>query len=244
MKWYQTAWGIVLAAAGLVAVVGIVIFVAVTVNFWWQIKQGKGVQLQQSVYGGFDRIAGSAEAATHIDRAVLENGNFPFLGNPSAPITIVLFGDFKCPNTKKAWPILQRLLSQYTHKIKLVFRQFPAESIPGHEGANKLAQLAVCTYNQNQEAYWGVHNYLFANQEVLPTYLAETDIKKIADDLNLDLPKLQECLRSSDALVKINRDYADGIKFGVAGTPTFFINGQKVEGVIPWEVWDGFVKQF
>lgn len=244
MKWYQTAWGIILIALGVIVLVGGLVFGAVTINFWWQIKHGNGAQLQQRVYGGFDRISSASDAAVKVDRSVLENGDFPFLGNPSAPITIVLFGDFKCPNTKNAWPIVQRLLGQYAHKVKLVFRQFPAESIPGHAGANKLAQLGLCTFKQSQEAYWGLHNYLFVNQDVLPTYLSDAQIQDVAQNFNLDLPQLRSCLGASDALVKINRDYADGVRFGVAGTPTFFVNGQKVEGVVPWEAWEGFIKQF
>lgn len=241
MRWYQTGWGIALLGFGGLLLVGVVVFGAITVNFWWQIKQGKGDLLQQQIYSGFDRQTAETKAEK-IDRAVLENGDYPFLGSPYAPITIVLFGDFRCPNTKNAWPILQRLLGKYSHKVKLIYRHFPGESI--HPGANKLSQIGVCAYAQGQEKYWGVHNYFFNRQNDLPTYLGAADLASLANEVGLDLPKLNECLGSSAALIKINRDYADGVRFGVGGTPTFFINGKKIEGVIPWEVWEGFVKQF
>jgi protein-disulfide isomerase len=138
---------------------------------------------------------------------------------------------------------LQRLLGQYgSTKVKLIYRQFPGESI--HPGANRLSQIALCAYNQGPAKYWGVHNYLFNKQDDLPTYLRSEEITSLANETGLDVARLNDCLGSSATLVKINRDYADGVRFGVAGTPTFFINGQKIEGVIPWEVWDGFVKQF
>lgn len=241
MRWYQTGWGIaVLGVVGLLTV-GAIVFSAVTIKFWWQIKQGNGNLLAQQVYSGFDRQKESTPGEK-VDRAVLEYGDFPTLGNPNAPITIVLFGDFRCPNTKNAWPILQRLLGQYGQKVKLIYRHFPGESI--HPGANKLSQVGVCAHMQGNDKYWGVHSYFFNKQSELPTYLAAEDLATLAQETGLDLSKLNECLGSPNALVKINRDYADGVRFGVAGTPTFFINGQKIEGVIPWAAWDGFVKQF
>lgn len=241
MPWYKTTWGVVLLGLLALLVVGASVFSVITIKFWLQIKKGNGNLLQQQVYNGFDRQKQNTKGEA-IDRNVLEKGDFPFLGNPNAPITIVLFGDFRCPNTKNAWPILQRLLGQYSYKVKLIYRHFPGESI--HPGANKLSQIGVCAYAQGQDKYWGVHNYFFTNQDSLPTYLSASDISSLAKDVGLDAAKLNECLSSSEALVKINRDYADGVRFGVGGTPTFFINGQKIEGVIPWEVWDGFVKQF
>ena len=247
VRWYQTFWGIALLGIAGLVLVGAGVFSFFTVKFWWQIKQGKGDLLQQQVYSGFDRQSKETKAEK-VDREILETGadkkgDLPFLGNPNAPITVVVFGDFRCPNTKKAWPILQRLVSQYgSTKVKLTYRQFPGESI--HPGTNKLSQIAMCAYNQGPEKYWGVHNYLFNRQNDLPEYLAESDLKNLANDTGLDFSRLNECLNSTSALIKINRDYADGARFGVAGTPTFFINGQKIEGVVPWEAWEGFVKQF
>lgn len=247
MRWYQTVWGIVLLGFGGLILAGAGVFAFFTIKFWWQIKHGQGDLLQQQVYSGFDRQI-KETVAEKIDREILEKGadkkgDLPFLGNPNAPITIVVFGDFRCPNTKKAWPILQRLLGQYgSTKVKLIYRQFPGESI--HKGTNKLSQIAMCAYNQGPERYWGVHNYLFNRQNDLPTYLTEADLQDLVDATGLDFTKLAACLNSQAALIKINRDYADGARFGVAGTPTFFINGKKIEGVVPWEVWDGFVKQF
>lgn len=247
VRWYQTFWGIALLGLGGLILATAVFFGVSTVRFWWQIKQGKGDLLQQQVYSGFDRQLKETKAEK-IDREILETGGYkkgdlPFLGNPNAPITIVVFGDFRCPNTKKAWPILQRLLGQYgSTKVKLIYRQFPGESI--HPGTNKLSQVAMCASNQGPEKYWGVHNYLFNRQNDLSTYITDSELKSLADETGLDFVRLSDCVSSGDTLVKINRDYADGVRFGVGGTPTFFINGQKIEGVIPWEAWEGFVKQF
>lgn len=242
MAWYKTVWGIIVLILLALVAIAVVVFSIITIKFWWQIKHGQGPVLQQA-YSGFDRQQdGAGSSVGAVDRAVLENGDFPMLGSMNAPVTIVLFGDFRCPNTKNAWPIMQKLLGQYGQKVKLVYRHFPGESI--HPGANKLSEISVCAQMQGQEKYWGVHNYFFNKQNELPTYLAATDIASLAQETGLDLNTLNNCLSNSNARVKVNRDYADGLRFGVAGTPTFFVNGQKVEGVIPWEVWEGFVKQF
>lgn len=215
-----------------------VVFGVITTKFWWQIKHGQGSVLQQQVYNGFDRSV-KGNRGEQADRAVLETGDFPFLGNPNASTTIVVFGDFRCPNTKNAWPILQQVVGKYGYKIKLIFRNFPAESI--HPGATRLAQIGACAYDQGK--YWNAHNYLFAKQTDLPVYLAPADMAGLADATDLDLDKLNKCIGASATAIKVNRDYADGYQFGVGGTPTFFINGQKVEGVVPFDVWEKYIKQ-
>lgn len=239
MRWYQTSLGIALLGLGGLALLATVVFGIITIKYWWQIERGQGNLLQQQVYNGFDRSV-KDNREEKIDRAVLETGDFPFLGNPNASTTIVVFGDFRCPNTKNAMPIIKQLAGTYGYKVKVIFRNFPGESI--HPGATRLAYVGVCAYDQGK--YWNVSDYLFAKKDDLPVYLLSKDMAALAGETGLDLGKLNQCLDSSAASIKVNRDYADGYRFGVGGTPTFFINGQKVEGVVPWKAWEGFVKQF
>jgi len=240
MRWYQTSWGIALLGLGSLTFLAAVVFGAVTVKFWWQIKHGQGNYLQQQVYGGFTPIQGGNQSKEKVDRNILENGDFPFLGNPNASTTIVVFGEFRCPYTKNAMPIIKKLVDNYGFKVKVIFRNFPSDKL--HPGTNRLSQIGVCAYNQGK--YWNVSDYLFANQDSLPAYLLPQDIVGLAGETGLDLGKLNGCLDTSAAAIKVNRDYVDGYRFGVGGTPTFFINGQKIEGVVPWEAWEGFIKQF
>lgn len=239
MRWYQTLWGVVFLGLGGLAVLGVVVFGVVTTKFWWQIKNGQGNSLQQKVYGGFTSIQGGNQSKEKVDRNILETGDFPFLGNPSAPITIVVFGEFRCPYTRDAMPILKKLMGKYGYKIKMIFRNFPAESI--HPGATRLSQIGVCAYDQGK--YWNVSDYLFAKKDSLPVYLSPTDIANLAGATGLDLNKLNQCLDSSATAIKVNRDYADGYRFGVGGTPTFFVNGEKAEGVVPFDAWEKYVKE-
>lgn len=225
---------------GALVLLAAIIFGSVTIKFWWQIKHGQGSLLQKQVYGGFSSSKGiNGGVYQQVDRNILETGDYPYLGNPNASTTIVVFGEFRCPYTKEEWPILQKLVNQYGYKIKLIFRNFPAESI--HPGATKLSQIGICAYDQGK--YWNAHNYLFAKQGSLPEYLSPDDVAALANDTGLDLEKLHTCLDSNSTGVKVNKDYADGFRFGVGGTPTFFVNGEKVEGVVPFETWEKFVKE-
>lgn len=240
MRWYQTAWGVALLGLGGLLLFTVLGFGAITIKYWWQIKHGRGDVLQQQVYNGFTSLQSRNQNSEEVDRNALENGDFPFLGNPNASTTIVVFGDFRCPYTKEAWPTVEKLANIYGYKIKVIFRNFPAESI--HTGTTKISQIGACAHSQGK--YWSVHNYLFAKQDSLPLYLNPEDVANLASDTDLELDKLRKCLDSSATAIKVNRDYADGYRFGVGGTPTFFVNGKKLEGVVPWATWEKFVKQF
>jgi protein-disulfide isomerase len=240
MRWYQTAWGIALLGLGSLVFLGVLVFGTITIKYLWQIKHGQGSLLQQQIYGGFSKNKDtSSPLSTGPGSSSLLAENVPYLGSPTAPTTIVVFGDFRCPNTKNAMPILKQLAGKYGYKVKIIFRDFPGESI--HPGATRLAQIGTCAYEQGK--YWNVSDYLFSKQDSLPVYLSPTDISDLAGATDLDLEKLKQCMDSSLTSQKVNRDYADGFKFDVGGTPTFFINGQKVEGVVPFDAWEKVIKQ-
>ncbi|KKU27308.1 MAG: Periplasmic thiol:disulfide interchange protein DsbA [Candidatus Magasanikbacteria bacterium GW2011_GWA2_46_17] len=190
-------------------------------------------------YGGFTHVVGDNRAqARTVNRRELEAVDAHFLGNASAPITIVQFLDFKCPNSKAAAPIIRRLAQKYGSKAKIVIRHFPAESI--HPGATQLSELAHCAYLEGD--FWGMYDLLFQEQDNLSARLNPEDIGRLAAQVGLDGEKVKACMRAGRAKVAVNRDYADGYKFGVVGTPTFFVNGDRVQGIVPWEVWEGFLK--
>lgn len=241
LKWYQKWWGVsLIGLVGLVSV-ALIIFLSLTGKYWWDIKHGKGKLLQQTFYGEFQQSV-SGSNSVKIDRTKLEAANSPFMGNPNAPITIVAFFDYKCPNSKAAAPILQKLAGKYGYKVKVIIRNFPGESI--HPGAAKLSEIASCTYAEQPDQFWGLYSVLFNQQDQLPTTLTDTDIATLANDAGLDYGKLNKCLQVGTGKVKANKDYADGYNAGVSGTPTFFVNGEKVEGVVPFNIWENFVKNY
>jgi len=241
LRWYQTLWGVALIGLGsLVLIVGIV-FAVMIVNYWWQINHGQGKTLEDKFYGNFQQSTSTASGSS-VDRKKLEGGDDPFLGNPDAPITIVAFFDFKCPNSKAAAPIIQQLADKYGFKVKIIIKDFPGESI--HPGAEQLARFASCAYLQDHNKYWKLYNIFFSRQDELPVPLADSDISNLANEAGLNYNMIDQCLKNGKGGVKVNRDYNDGFDAGVNGTPTFFVNGDMVEGVVPWDVWDGFIKNY
>lgn len=233
VRWYQTWWGVVLVGLIVVAVIIVLGLGSIVGYYTWKIKIGEGDEISRGLNGG------GSTASTTVDnmRKDLETTDDPMLGNPKAEIVIVEFVDFKCPNCKTEDPIIKKISQKYWNKVKVIVRDFPAESI--HPGASELALLASCA--QNQGKYWLLHDVFFANQAQLPTALTEVDTKNLLAQAGVDFAKVQECLKGTQVKTEINRDYATGFKYGVRGTPTFFINGQKVEGVITLEAWDKFL---
>lgn len=154
----------------------------------------------------------------------------PVLGEKNAPVTMVEFSDFQCPFCgqfeKNTFPGIKKEYID-TGKVKLVYRDFPLTNI--HPYAQKAAEASECADEQGK--YWKYHDKLFENQDALTV----DDLKKYADDLNLNNNKFEKCLDSDAMKDEIQKDMSDGESYGVTGTPAFFINGVILEGAQPFE---------
>jgi protein-disulfide isomerase len=240
-RWYQKGWMLALVGFGTLVLALGVIFLVLTVQYWWQIKHGAGAALQQKFYGEFSVSDINKEGkAVKVDRSELESADSPFLGNPKAPVVIVEFVDFKCPNCQTAAPVMRKLLDKYAYKVKWITRHFPAESL--HPGTSKLSELAQCAFEQ--EKYWQMHDVLFGEQDNIGEEVGPDQMRELAEKAGVDFSKMDACLSDPKTKIKINMDYSAGYRYEVGGTPTFFVNGDKVEGVVPFDVWENFVKNF
>lgn len=150
----------------------------------------------------------------------------PFFGPPDGLVTIIEFSDFECPYCRRVQPTLKRLLEEYRGMIKLVFRDFPLRNI--HPQAQKAAEAAQCAAEQQQ--FWPYHDKLFSTSQ-----LQDQDLKQYAQELGLDMQRFVPCFDSGKYAEEVERDLQDGINAGVSATPSFFINGQPVNGAIPYE---------
>ena len=155
----------------------------------------------------------------------LENED-PIIGNPNASLTIIEFGCYSCPYTKRAEPIIQNVLAHYQGRVNLQFKTF---FIPHHELSYQSAMAANCA--QEQGAYLKFHDALFANQDRLGN---ETFIE-IATTLNLNITQFKECYTTEKYKGEINSDTLMGIHAAVPGTPTFYINEHKIVGPKPYK---------
>ncbi len=162
----------------------------------------------------------------------------PVIGNPNAKITIVKFSDYQCPACKMGATSIHPLFKHYANDVKFVFINYPLDAkcnaIPQtmHEFACEAAYVAVCATEQGKflEAY----EALFENQENFGNGKIADLVAKVP---GLDVEKLKACMNQPSTMEKIKRDTELGKKVNIGSTPTFFLNGKKIEGGLPTDIW-------
>jgi len=143
-------------------------------------------------------------------------------GNEQAAIKLVEYGDYQCPHCGTAYPIIKEIQSTFGDQILFVFRNFPLQE--SHRYANIAAQAAEAAGKQGK--FWEMHDAIFENQQ----QLNEEFIEHLAEKLGLDMEEFEEDLDSEEISTKVEDDFESGVRSGVNGTPSFFINGEKFDG--------------
>lgn len=143
-------------------------------------------------------------------------------GPADAPVTLLEYGDFECPFCGRAFWELKKLESAVGDRVRFAFRHFPLAQ--AHPHALLAAEAAEAAGAQGK--FWEMHDKLFTNQHnleapALLTYAAE---------VGLDVPSFARDLQEHRHLPKVRRDFREGVRSGVNGTPTFFINGERWNG--------------
>ena len=153
----------------------------------------------------------------------------PSRGPADAKVTIVEFSDFECPYCGQAWEIFEKqVLPQYGDKVRFVFKQMPLTQI--HPFAEDAAVASMCALQQGNDQFWKVYNGLFAKQGDINKENLPAKVEEIATAAGLDVPKLKECMQGRKSIVAVKTDQAEAAAVGVNGTPTFFVNGRRVQG--------------
>ncbi len=154
----------------------------------------------------------------------------PMLGNPDAPITIIEFSDFQCPFCAKFHvDTLPQLKEEYisTGKVNFVYRDFPIQSI--HPNAVPAALASECADDQGK--FWEMHDMIFKNMQIwkdLPIDQSVVLFKQYAFELVLDSDEFDSCMDSGKHLDEIRKDFEDGSRYGVSGTPGFFVGNDDI----------------
>jgi len=158
----------------------------------------------------------------------------PSFGPANAPVTIVEFGDLQCPSCRAEAPVLRGDLREaYPEKVRVVFKDFPLESI--HPWARAAAIAARCVYRQDKQAFWKYYDWDYDNQEQITPENLQSKVMDWAGANKLDTVQLGRCIDTKATEAEVNRNIAEGRELGVTGTPSLFINGRKIGG-IPWPV--------
>ena len=190
---------------------------------------------------------GAAPAPPPVVEKVVSIDDDPIKGDKNAPITIIEFSDYECPFCKRSYDnVFSKLDEEYISKgkVRVVFRDFP---LGFHKKAIPAAIAANCAGEQGK--YWEVHNFLFEN----PDKLDAASILNSAEELGLDKAKFEACTNDKKSKEKeITKDFEDGQKYGVRGTPSCFIGkttdsdeitGTFVRGAQPYSVFKEHIEE-
>jgi len=148
-------------------------------------------------------------------------------GPADAAITLVEYGDYQCPHCGHAYPIVQQLQKHYGHRLRFVFRNFPLRDVhPMAEPAAEAAEFAGAAGK-----FWEMHDAIFENQSELSVPL----LLSLADALDLPSADLEAALNAETFATKVQADFLGGVRSGVNGTPTFYINDSRHNGPFEFE---------
>ena len=143
-------------------------------------------------------------------------------GRPDAPVTLVEYGDYQCPYCGAAHPIVQEVLERMGDQVRFVFRNFPLTT--SHARAQPAAEAAEAAAAQGR--FWPMHDLLLENQKQLD----DADLHEYARRVGLDVDGFARQLAEHTHGPRVREDFMTGVRSGVNGTPTFFINGIRHDG--------------
>jgi len=140
-------------------------------------------------------------------------------GPADAPVTLVEYGDYECPYCGAAYPIVKEVQARMGEGLRFVFRNFPiATSHPHAERAAEAAEAAAA-----QGSFWAMHDVLYENQK----RLRDEDLRVYAEQVGLDVGSFDQELAEHVHAARVREDFMSGVRSGVNGTPTFYVNGTR-----------------
>lgn len=162
-----------------------------------------------------------------VQRAQLNHSVDPerdhVLGPADAPVTLLEYGDFECPFCARSYPAVKELRRRLGDRLRVVFRHFPR---PEHPHARHAAEAAEAAAAQKEHFFWSMHDLLFEHQQALEP----EDLVGYARAIGLDVGRFQQDMADHKYGQRVHADLESGVRSGVHGTPTFFVNSVKHEG--------------
>jgi protein-disulfide isomerase len=154
-------------------------------------------------------------------------------GDPKAPVTLVEYGDYECPHCGRAYPIIKRVQQRLGKRLRFVFRNFPLAEV--HPHAEHAAEAAESTAaHGGPKAFWPMHDLIFEHQQDGPAALSDAGLVRLAAKAGVDGQAVGDDLQAGTCRERVREDFTSGVRSGVNGTPTFFIDGVRYDGY--WDV--------
>lgn len=173
-----------------------------------------------------DSPSGSTENTEAITPANVSEEDYA-KGPGNAVVTLVEYGDFQCPACAAYHPIVSQLADELKDDLRVVYRHFPLNSI--HRHAQIAAQAAEAA--GEQEKFWEMHDILFERQDDWVNVRDPRSLfKEYATELELNVEQFDTFMNSSEAKARVDADYKSGVAAAIQSTPTFYVNGEKIEG--------------
>ena len=185
----------------------------------------------------------AAARAKEIEELVADA---PIRGNPDAPVTIVEWSDFQCPYCARGANTVEQILEKYPEDVKFVFQHFP---LGFHPWAKPAAIAADCAAKQDHEAFWSLHDKYFENQKALNVGNVLAKSKEYLAGSEIDLEKWSACAEDKESeeykamAASVDEAMKAGQKYGVSGTPGFFVNGHFLSGAQPLSAFEPLIEE-
>ena len=162
---------------------------------------------------------------------LLKEEGAPAFGPANAPVKIFLFSDFECPYCKEeAKTLRENVAKDHPNDVRIIYKDFPLDSI--HPWARPAAIAGQCIAGQKPAAFWSFHDWIYEHQGEINPGNVKDKIGEFAKTQNIDTQKLSACEANPATAARVDKTVDEGRKLGVTQTPTMFVNGRSVPGVL------------
>jgi protein-disulfide isomerase len=221
--WYLKWWGLAIISISILALCLLSAF-----GFYIIDKASRLRQIE--AYSGEKLIKNTNLQPT--DLSVLDLKDNYRIGAANPKITMIVFADFTCASCRESFTKFRRLSVDYKNDVRLIFVDYPVMS----DNSTALALAARCAGEQG--LFWSLHDRFFIHKNIN----SKKAVFTLAEQTGADMIRFKTCYESEKYLPQIKSDFQDGLKLGISGTPTWFINGYRIEGDMPEEMMIGLVE--
>lgn len=163
----------------------------------------------------------------------LKTSQAPSFGPSSAPVTMVVFSDFQCPNCKEEAKLIRdNVNAKFPKEVRVYFKNFPLEAI--HNWAKAAAIDGRCVFNQSPDGFWKYHDWIYEHQGEITADNLKEKVLEWSKSVELDNMQLGRCIENKSTEGEINSEVAEAQSLKIDATPTSFINGRRLIGNYPW----------